>query len=295
VKCLEINRINGLYPLRDARDVFNRWGIVILKGYLPPDTQEAIRAILERKLEMSGNEGKVLRVKEYPQAQFLLGDVLAVRELDPYQSIFFAPECIRMVKSLLATEELLYWGDSSIQFGEAARGFHKDNVDRLDHTQDDWSRNYELARCGFYLQDHTRHSGGLKVRLGSHGFPSHLRGKMADVSTRYGDMVIWNMRLTHSGNNKKLRFLRLLSLHPRLEDMLPSFFAAPEQTRRIAAFCSFGKPGSHVDRYIERMNSREKDFKPYFQHARNRDDASALVAKHGASFRLPNDFYGELD
>jgi hypothetical protein len=295
VKCLEINRIDGLYPIKEARDVFDGYGLVILKSYLAAETQAAIRAILERKLEVSRSQGKVLLVKEYPEAEFLLGDVLAVRELAPYNSIFFGPECIRVVKSLLGTDHLQYWGDSSIQFGEAARGFHKDNVDRLDETQDDWSRNYELARCGFYLQDHTMHSGGLKVRLRSHMFANHLKGQIADVPTGYGDMVIWNMRLTHSGNNKKLRFPRMLSLHPRLEDMVLPFFTEPEQTRRIAAFCSFGKPGSHLDRYIERMNFREKDFRPYFQHALNRRDAEALTAKHGASFRLPNDFYGELD
>jgi hypothetical protein len=295
VHCLEIYRSSGRYPLSEASDAFKKYGVIILKEFLPADTQPTLRKLLECKLEMARGAGAVLRMEQFPKADFLLGDILAVRELEPYNNIFFGPEGIQMAKTLLATEDLLYWGDSSIQYGEAARGFHKDNVDRQGGTQDDWSRDYELVRCGFYFQDHMRHSGGLKVRLRSHRYPNHLAGKIADVLTTYGDMVIWNMRLTHSGNNKMLRFPGRLPLHPRLEEMLPAFLGLSEHSRRIAAFCSFGKPGSHVDRYIEKMNAREKDYKPYFQHARNRNEATAFTAKRGVLFRLPNDFYGELD
>jgi hypothetical protein len=290
-----VHRTGGRYDLAAARDAFERFGVVILCGYLPAATREQLRAILDRKLANLANQSAILRLKDYPKADFLLGDVLAIRELEPFDCIFFGAEAVEMIKGLLRTDELLYWGDSSIQAGEAARGFHKDNVDRNDGTRDDWRRNYELVRCGFYMQDHTRHSGGLKVRLGSHNIPDHRGGRIADVETVYGDLVIWNMRLTHSGNNRKLRFPSGLALHPRLEGRIPSVLAAPEQMRRMAAFCSFGRPGSHLDRYIERMNEREKDYKPYFQFARNRREAAQLLRGRGVSFRLPNEYYGELD
>jgi hypothetical protein len=292
---LSVDRVDGKYPLERARTLFHEYGVVVLKNCVPVASQSELRSLLERKLEAARAAGAVLRMDLYPQAEFLLGDILAVRELEPYDSIFFSPEVVRMAKGLLATDELLYWGDSSVQYGEAARGFHKDNVDRSDGTQDDWSRPYELVRCGFYLQDHARHSGGLKVRLRSHGYPTHLAGKMADIPTQYGDIVIWNMRLTHSGNNKRIRFAAPIALHPRLEAILPALLSSPEQNRRIAAFCSFGKPGSHVDRYITRMNERDKDYRAYFQRARNYTDASLFAASHGVRLRLPNDFYGELD
>jgi hypothetical protein len=292
---LAVGRTDGVFPISQARETFHKYGIVILRDYLSADSKTAVRKILISRLETARAAGNVLHFGDYPDADFLLGDVLSVRELDPYDNIFFTPEAVRMAKALLGTEDLLYWGDSSIQFGVGARGFHKDNVDRLDGTQDDWSRDYELLRCGVYFQDHMRHSGGLKVRLSSHNFPTHRRGKIIDVLTENGDLVIWNMRLTHSGNYKKLRFPNWISLHPKLEGLAPYFAFAPEQTRRVAAFCSFGKSGTHADRYIERMNAREADYKPYFQHARNRTDAAAMLSRRGVSFRLPNDFYGELD
>jgi len=292
---LAVSRRNGSYDIEAVRAAYEEYGVVILREYLPPETRQGMRAILEGKLADLSRQNAILKVKEYPKADFLLGDVLAIRELEPFDNIFFGKEAIEVVKGLLRTDQLEYWGDSSIQAGEAARGFHKDNVDRSDGSRDDWSRDYDLVRCGFYMQDHSRHSGGLKVRLRSHNIPDHLSGQMVDVPTRYGDLVIWSMRLTHSGNNRKLRLLPGVVLHPRLEGHLPKVLAAPEQARRMAAFCSLGKPGSHLDRYIDRMNERDKDYRPYFQFARNPREASSWLRERGVGFRQPNDYYGEFD
>src|ERR1700756_2944358 len=226
---IEIRRENGKYPLDPVRRAIQTYGIVVLKGLLPPETRAPLRQILEGKVEQGRRQAAWLPQTDFPKADFLLGDVLAVRELEAYRYIFFQAEVLEAIQSILETRELVYWGDSSVQFGEAARGFHKDNTNRNDGKHDDWTRNYELVRCGFYFQDHVDHSGGLKVRLRSHDIPNHLDGRMADIPAEYGDLVIWNMRLTHSGNNKRLRLPLKLPLHPRLEEKLPTFLAAPEQ------------------------------------------------------------------
>jgi len=295
VQSIEISRENGKYTLDLVKRAIRTHGIVVLKGLLPKETQAPMRRLLEDRLAERQQQAGVMRVPDFPKADFLLGDVLSVRELEPYRCIFFQAEAVEVIQSIIETRELVYWGDSSIQFGEAARGFHKDNVNRNDATHDDWAREYELVRCGFYFQDHVDHSGGLKVRLRSHNIPNHLEGRMADMSTQYGDLVIWNMRLTHSGNNKRLRLPVNLPLHPRLEEKLPEFMAAPEQTRRIAAFCSFGKAGTHLDNYIDKMNANEKNYKRYLQFARNSAEAEPMLSQWGVKFRQPNSYYGELD
>jgi hypothetical protein len=295
MQSIEFHRENGKYRLDLVRQAIQTHGIVVLKGLLPKESQVQLRKVLESKVGDGQRQAAVLQQTDFPKADFLLGDVLAIRELDPYRYIFFQAEVLEAIKAILDTRELVYWGDSSIQFGEAARGFHKDNTNRNDRTHDDWMRDYELVRCGFYFQDHVDHSGGLKVRLGSHKIPNHLEGRMADMSTEYGDLAIWNMRLTHSGNNKRLRLPLKLPLHPRLEEKLPKFMAAPEQARRIATFCSFGKAGTHLDSYIDKMNAREKDYKPYFQFARKSSEAGPLISQWGVKFRQPNSYYGEFD
>ena len=295
MKQLEVRRADGRFPIGDAVRIFREFGIVVLKQYFPRSVQAALRASLESRLANARLDGGLLQIDKFPEADFLLGDVLAVREVAAMDNIFFSDECVEVVKALLGAEELCYWGDSSVQFGEAARGFHKDNVDRSDGNGDDWQSDYGLIRCGFYLQDHDRCSGGLKVRLGSHRIANHLEGQIADVATQFGDLVLWNMRLTHSGNNRRLRMLPDLPLHPRLENLVPAVACAPEAARRIAAFCSFGKPGSHLDRYIARMNERDADYRAYLQRAMAPVEAATLLSRRGVTFRQPNDYYGELD
>ncbi len=291
----EVTRQDGRYRLDDALERFRAYGIIVLKDFLPSGTQTELRGALEDKLATARAAGAVAKPPLYPLADFLLGDVLAIRELEEYDFIFLRPELLGVLRGLLQSEELLYFGDSSVQYGEAARGFHKDNVDRYNGDRDDWKGEYRLIRCGFYCQDHVNHSGGLKVRLASHNIPTHRRGRIVDVRTRYGDLALWNMRLTHSGNNRRLKMLPRVSLHPRLEMICPSALIRAEQQRRIGAFWSFGAAGSHLDRYIENMNVREADYKPYFQRARKPAEAVRLLARSGVSFRRPNNYYGELD
>jgi hypothetical protein len=295
MKELEIHRVDGRYPSADLVARFRRHGIVVLKGLLTPDLREPMREIAEKQLERARAIDGVLRFPEFPRADFLKGDILAVRQLAATKHIFFQPELLESVRVVLGSRELVYWGDSSIQFGEAARGFHKDNVERADGSHDDWQGDYGLVRCGFYFQDHAGHSGGLKVRLSSHNIADHRTGKIADMATTFGDVVIWSMRLTHSGNNRKLRAFPRLALHPRLEAAAPPWLLLPEQQRRISAFCAFARPGTHADRYIANMNARDADYRPYFQHARKPADAAQLLSSYGVSFVRPNSYYGELD
>jgi hypothetical protein len=292
---LEVRRENGRYPASQIEKVYQQYGIVVLKEYLPRAGRDTLRAALDKRLETSRAANAVLKLDQFPALDFLLGDVLAARELDDVDYLFFGRDLTEAARTVLKTDELLYWGDSSIQFGEGARGFHKDNVERLDGSHVDWQGDYGLVRCGFYFQDHDRYSGGLKVRLSSQDIPTHRIGRRADIASTYGDLVFWNMRLTHSGNNRKLRGLSGWSLHPRFEELAPRALVLPEQMRRISAFCSFGRAGTHLDLYLQKMNRRDAEYRPFFQHARNPRESAELAAKYGISFVQPTDYYGELD
>lgn len=292
---IEVSRVDGVYPMQRVVDTFKAHGLLVLKGYLPAGTRDRLRSSLERALETARLAGAAITLREYPHADFLLGDILSIRALEEVDYIFFRPDLLDTARALLRSEQLLYWGDSSVQFGEGARGFHKDNVERNDATHEDWIGDYGLIRCGFYLQDHVRHSGGLKVRLGSHNVASHRIGPMRDVCSSYGDLVVWSMRLTHSGNNRRLHGLSGMSLHPRIEAIAPSWLTLPPQLRRISAFCAFGRPGPHTDSYIRKMIARDADYRPYFQRARKPGETLEILERYGVSFFKPNDYYGELD
>ena len=143
---LNVRRENGVYPQTKIEEVFGRYGLVILKEYLSPKMLIEIRAAAQQRLENAKKKNAVAKLKSYPKVDYLLGDVLSVRELENFDYIFFKSELIQALKGVLKTNEILYWGDSSIQFGEGARGFHKDNVNRHDQTHPDWIGDYGLIR-----------------------------------------------------------------------------------------------------------------------------------------------------
>jgi hypothetical protein len=113
---------------------------------------------------------------------------------------------------------------------------------------------------------------------------------MVDINTEVGDLLIWNLRTTHSGNNVRIRGLRGISLHPRLEQKVPHFLRMPEQLERIAMFGTFGAPSSHLERYITWMKGRG-DFDRYWRYAGYNRNLVALAQSRGVELRRPVDFY----
>ena len=302
----EVHRRDGSYQPGEIDTAFRRFGLVVLKAYLAPHTRHDIRDILTDQLETCRTRDGVLKLPQYPAADFLLGDILSIRKLSKYDYVFFSRELLEIARGILRSPELVYYGDSSTQFDAAARGFHKDNVERKDAKTADWEGDYGIIRCAFYCEDHSRHSGGLKVRLSSHNLEatrsrsspdliSHNAGRAVDVRSEYGDLVIWTMRLTHSGNFRKLRFLPQVCLHPRIEMLLPDALALKEEMRRYFMSCAFARPGVHLDHYVANMTRRDADYRPYLERARNAPEAEAFLATRNVILRQPADYYGRLD
>ncbi|HME71946.1 MAG TPA: phytanoyl-CoA dioxygenase family protein, partial [Myxococcota bacterium] len=101
----------------------------------------------------------------------------------------------------------VYYGDSNFTIGQQSFDFHKDNADRGDSNAPDWMGAYTQIRFGLYLQEHARHSGGLRVIAGSHNSVSNPSGKRVNLRTRVGDLIVWNLRTDHTGAATLLRLL----------------------------------------------------------------------------------------
>ncbi|MFM1990498.1 MAG: hypothetical protein RJA99_3455 [Pseudomonadota bacterium] len=287
---------DGRFPLDEVAALFDEHGLVVLRGLVPEARRAPLRAAAAAGLDAARARGAVMNRPDWPDVDFPLGDLLAMRELEPWDYLFFSDEVQRVVRRLLGVDSPVYWGDSQFHVGSGMRGFHKDNAGRIDGSHDDWrDARYGLLRCGLYMQDHDRLSGGLKVRLGSHRHPDHRSGRIVDVDSRFGDLVIWNLRLTHSGNARRSRLRPSSPLHPRIEKVLPRWAVLPEPARRIAAFCTFGAPGTHLERYMDYLERCSDEYRPYFLHARHPDEAEPLLRRAGLTFRRPTSDYGARD
>jgi hypothetical protein len=183
----------------------------------------------------------------------------------------------------------VYFRDSVVAIGGRDRGWHKDNrnSDRYDTSAPDWQGDYPIVRMAIYCEDHVDHSGGLALRKGSHQPTNPLRkrlaqglwgalnkvrprrwiadkatgmlaaGKPIHVATRPGDLVIWTLRITHSGHTVRPRGLKNLKLPPAVESRLPAALATGEDKVRVAVFLTLGARSEHLDRFVEWLRGKE--------------------------------------
>jgi hypothetical protein len=262
-------------------DQFARDGYLIVRNVLTPEEVQTLRE------EVYGEATGQGLSPEGPSGTFLPGD------LSSYPALCGLPldrRLLEISRQLLGSRPI-YFRDSAVNIGGSARAWHKDNrnSDRYEPASPDWNGPYPILRMGLYLEDHTRHSGGVALRVGSHVDSSSLRRSLAKVfwgavqrvrpgdhirvlasgmlaagkpihaGTRAGDVVVWNLRTTHSAHTLRLKLLKELKLPPAVENRLPSFLTLGEDGERVAVFVTFGAESDHLRRFIDHLVST-----PYF-------------------------------
>jgi len=272
-------------------DSLRRQGYCVARGVFAP---AEINQLRERLSEL---EARIRTAQEfdvdpaYPKLTMLRGDLACARELQDVDYVAFDERVIACVKRLVGPR-IVYHGDSTAQWGEGPRGFHKDSADRGDPNGVDWCGDYGLIRMGVYLQDHRSFSGGLKIRRGSHRCVSHHRGRATNVDTTAGDVAFWYLTTSHSGNVVRLRGAPGLCLHPRLERLVPQLLRVREEQKRMSIFCTFGVPGVHLDHYID-YQSKRTDVQRHWRWCDPGETLQAVAAARGIAVRRPIPDYGQ--
>ncbi len=173
------------------------------------------------------------------------------------REILLDPRVIQFARDILGSEKIIYWGDSSYQIGDGNRGFHRDCLDRKDFNGPDWQSPYTLIRVGIYLQDHSKHSGGLRVKPGTH---ETATASPVFINSKPGDLVAWSLKLLHSGNAVRLRWFSTLSIKDTaIENRVPSFLRKEQECESIALFITFGSDSPHLYRYISEYQLKRNE------------------------------------
>ena len=213
----------------DHLDVDGFWerGYAILPGVYTPEEIEAFR----QAAYASRGYG---------------GDLLANPRL---RSVITDGRMAAVARKLLGTDELFYSGDSSFTINGTQKGWHKDNADRIDPEAPDWVDRYTQLRFGIYCQDHSEHTGGLNLRIGSHDMRTTTDGECLYVKTKPGDLAVWSMRITHSGNGMLLKDPDAPFPMPNEHDRFKPEEVAEADGDRIALFAHIGADDKHAKRY----------------------------------------------
>jgi hypothetical protein len=219
------------------------------------------------------------------------GDLLGNPHL---RDVILDGRLVEIARTILGRDEIVYAGDSSFTIGMRQRGWHKDNSDRKDPDAPDWQGPYTILRFGVYLQDHRTHSGGLNLRVGSHTTTDVTAGRNLYVRTGVGDVGVWSLRITHSGNGTLLRFPWWRYPEPGVRKF-PKWYreARADDGDRMALFVALGLDDHHHDRYTTYLKTRAYMVKIWRQSAYD-DEALARADAIGLKVRnLPLEINGD--
>jgi hypothetical protein len=243
-------------------DNFAENGFAIVRKVFPPEEVANLRELVYRQLDEDATAKRLCDEWDLEYVKIGRGDLLCKRHL---WRVVFDKRILDIARRLLPPHPLVYFGDSVYQVGNGYPGFHRDNIDRDNLSGPDWQDSYPILRMAIYLQDHRHHSGGLKVKVGS-----HLRedGRPFIVDSEPGDVVVWNLRTLHSGHTVRLklfpdfpwlrptRHLRRLKLGG---DVLPSWMIRPLERERAVMFMSFGVESPLLDRFVSEYLEKEEE------------------------------------
>lgn len=183
------------------------------------------------------------------------GDILSAKHLS---KIMLDERIVNIFKECAGIDKLIYFGDSTLSYDSTQSGFHKDSKDRDKKDSSEFKDiNYSLLRMGIYLQDHSNHSKGLSLRSKSHLYQSIHKGKILNVKSEVGDVIIWKLTTTHSPNAEIISLLPNHSFNPRRTKLLPKFLKKKSISPRLAIFLGFGKDDFYTKEYIEYLKTRE--------------------------------------
>lgn len=261
--------------MNTLKQKFDKDGYALVEKTFSAEEIEQMRKLVYEQYEIDKQKGLTFELKNLKSnAKYAKGDLLSKEKLF---RILLDDRILKIARTVLNNNELVYFGDSSYQIGTGLRGFHRDCLDRTDLTAPDWKSAYTLIRIGIYLQNHKNYSGGLKVKQGTH---INADGKAVFIDNEIGDVVTWSLKTIHSGNAVRLKGFPTLSID-KGEGRIPAFLKKDEPTERISLFMTFGLKGFHLDRYIKEYELKRADTLEHLKASKYSSQALELANTKG--------------
>lgn len=281
------------YLTKEQIDHFNTEGYLIIKDFLTEEQVENFKAGCKKRLP---------------------GDS-ANHEM--FEHITLSQEVGDIMHDLLG-DEVLYPGLSFMRTNDfpkpfGSRTLHTDAA----YEPGNFDEPYPIINSGFYLQDHTTVSGGLKIIPRSHtrecinirtiaqGFKKMLRYLLKgdfrrafytfdltpSINIKNGarDFLIWNARLHHAGYAVRLKLFPNISIHPVFENWIPTWMKRPSPNEREVILTIYAKPSEIFEKYLE-IQIRKAHRKEFFL-ASNLESPEILEIANKAGITIRNDGY----
>ncbi|MGK2904556.1 MAG: phytanoyl-CoA dioxygenase family protein [Mycobacterium sp.] len=236
-------------------------GIFVIRNALSQDEIDRLRGVARRHLSRGGRRFSLGRTQPN-----------AAQEVPELAFIFAHPQILTAAKQVLGESDVVFTGHCDIHMNMLS-GWHKDSGETVPGgyfsgpymTSPD-CRVYKVA---IYLQDTGRHDG-FTARLGSHRETDLSVGEAINVQSRTGDIVIFDVRISHTGQlpdpvEKGLKGLSLV-LNRRVRDREDRKWVSAAKALywkvigrrdRLSVFFTYGAPNTFTDDFAEANMKRQ--------------------------------------
>ncbi|WP_374157615.1 phytanoyl-CoA dioxygenase family protein [Mycobacterium sp. G7A2] len=243
------------------RQALDKDGIFIVRDALSQDEIEELRDILVHYLPRRGR-------------RFGLGKTQpnAAQQAPELAFVFAHPRILAVVKQVLGETDVVFTGHCDIHMNMLS-GWHKDSGETVPggyftgpYMSSEDCRVYKVA---IYLQD-TGKRDGFTARLGSHREVDLSVGEAVSVQSRRGDIVVFDVRITHTGQlpdpvEKGLKGLNLALNHGHrdredrqwVSRIKSSYWKLIGRRDRLSVFFTYGAPNSFTDDFARANMSRQ--------------------------------------
>ena len=241
--------------------------------------------LLRKKLEKSQNLSKKVTSSK--------NDLLSQKYFD---DLLLDERIISRIKSILGGQ-IIYFGDSSwiahkYDSKQEIDSYHTDNSYRF-RNGPDWSGKYPIIRFGLFLQDHKKQGGGILFNRKSHNrFINNrylrylnrevlgwINGNSKYMATEVGDLLIWNLKLSHAGRGQYLKYFFKKPVSRSLSKIIPKLFLSKYNSNRFLVTGTFGLEGEHLQTYIQNLKTRKYMVNQWMNDSITNDNLEKIKSK----------------
>lgn len=262
VSLREFDGAGALEYAQDMRQALDNDGIFVVRNALSQAEIGELRGVLLEYLPGRGQRFSLGRTQ--------FNAAVKVPEL---AFIFAHPRILTVVKQVLGETNVVFTGHCDIHMNLLS-GWHKDSGETVPGGYFTGpymtSADCRVFKVAIYLQD-TGRRDSFTARLGSHRETDLSVGKEVSVQSRTGDIVVFDVRITHTGQlpdpvEKGLMGLTLALNRgqrdredPAWVSRLKAFYWKLIRRRdRLSVFFTFGAPNSFTSDFAE-ANMRRQD------------------------------------
>ena len=190
------------------KEIYDKQGYIILKDIF---SEEEINKAKEIILEYKKNNKLLSNSSGYTIANFI-----DIKDLEYISTLKDNSRIHETLKVIFNGDNYRFCSHNDIGINRIV-GWHKDKLNGIYEKfqkNDIWkeynNEKHEIVKVLIYLENHDNTNDGLKLVPGSHLVRFIDSSKNIKIKSNIGDVIIFDQRITHRGNEKQVKDSRIL-------------------------------------------------------------------------------------